>query len=264
MRNQRANFVVPWMLLFVASFSPAHAANQQSARTPQEKADALKKMSADELVQMLESGADRPAVIHRLRKLRARKAGPQLRKAFEEAKLDASKRSAAAALIALGDGDEVHWKYLSDPAEAAIDRDIPWVTAPDGKSRSPEFIKWCEAHGRDVGKTTELVVQEDPQKVLALSLAESKRAAPILMRGLRSRNPLVVNFSARGLAALRHGPAIKEITAATEKRADLGKYLLLFDDKGAEDAARRLMPPASFEFLKGLSPEKRREAVLGE
>lgn len=248
---------------------PARSGEKRGAGEAQrERIENFKSKTPDELMSLLDADVDRPAVINRLRKSRDKRAIPGLKKAFANGKLPATRRAAAAAIVALGERDEKYWNFVAEPAKGAVERDAPFVTVSNGKERSPEFVAWCKKTGCDEKAATQEMLTDDPQNVLTLSMTEDARAVPMLMKGLRSKNSLVVGFSARGLAAIGHKPAIEQMVSTAEKNPSsalsIGKYLALFDDPGAQSAAKRFLGQESFDFLQKMSSDKRREFILGE
>lgn len=204
-----------------------------------------KKWTVAELIAGLKANPNRPSMAHMLRVAGDKAAIPALRDAFGAASTPVAKQSIAAALVRLGEKDDQYWTYLESRASSAIDADIPIPLAAEGgryiKGKySQEFLDWVEQHKMPKEEATGMAIYGHPTDVFFLGLAGDRRAIPILMKGLRSKNFRIVGYAAAGLARLKHKPAIEEIAAACKRLPKEGcegaaeKLFYFADPKAAE------------------------------
>ena len=267
-----SQLIVIGMLFFCAA--TASAVDVSSAKTPktkpktwEERDREFKNKSVDELVAMLKANPTQFRVIHRLRKLKDPKATGPLQDAFQVVKEKNKKQAIAAALVSLGVKDDSYWNYLEGFAKQTVEADVPFPIS--GKERSPEFVEWCKKRGLDPEKTAGDVMTAQSD-ILLLGLADDKRAIPLLLQGLKAKNPLVVDAAAMGLARVGYKPAIPQIVDAAKRQSPdmighTALYLLLFNDAAAQSAADELITDnKSIAFVRAMSPEKQHEFILGE
>jgi hypothetical protein len=82
---------------------------------------------------------------------------------------------------------------------------------------SYQFEKWCRENHRDPKEVAGLQFSRYPEDVWFLAHAQDARAADLLKRGLDSPNPLVVYYSAKGLALLQDSAALSSVVQSCER-----------------------------------------------
>jgi hypothetical protein len=159
------------------------------------------------------------------------------------------KMRAASVLLNIGKADQIHYDYLAGEAEKALRyaNEMPWPTVYDKEGKvidkiSPEFLKWCKARKLDSSETFESAYFVVPGPWLFLASARDPRAHDLLMKGLRSHNPMIVACAAEGLARLQASDALVDIIAVCrraplESRYGIARALLFFPDPKAQAAA---------------------------
>ena len=201
---------------------------------------------------------------------------PVLRDAFDAESDKGRRQKIASILVRFGEPDEKFYLYLEHFAILAVESEIPSFMKYDehGKSvrgeMAEEFLEWCRLNNRDPGEVLGELMHELPSGLLHLTMAATPRAAPLLLRGLRSRNELVVLISARGLAILGDTAAIDPIIEECERRpAAVAKSLafqalLFFDEPRAQAAVEKYMDdPVLVEKLREGLAKLGRKRILG-
>lgn len=234
-------------LIFAALFGLALSIEAADVGTSvsesgQAKQDRVKRMTTDELIDGLKKSPRSLGLIHRLRRKSDKKAIPALKSAFEKAERKVEKQAAAAALVALGE-DGPYWEYLASLASAAIDSDMPMpvLFSADGKPEkgfTPAFSAWCKKKGLPENETAHEAIYERPSDVLFIGMANTKKAAPLLMRGLESDNVFIAKRAAQGLANLKDNEGARAIREAAKrpgiKASTLAETLIYFDDADSQ------------------------------
>ncbi len=162
------------------------------------------------------------------------------------------KQRFASVLLSIGVKDNVYFNYLVSAAKAALSSDMPWPTLYDKdgqivpKTINPAFLKWCKERGLDPRDTFEASYYEIPVPWYYLAGSGDPRAYDLLITGLHSANPMIVAWSATGLAKLQNPAAIEEIIEAyhrapAETRAEIAETLLYFPDPRAQAAAEEFI-----------------------
>src|SRR5258708_9137090 len=111
-------------------------------------------------------------VIQQFRESHQRDAVSALRDAYVKSRIKNEKQAIAAALISLGENDEELFRFLSNYAEQAIARDLPFPLALDthgdfvkGKL-SDDFRIWCTNHSENLENAIDYAMRFDPADVL--------------------------------------------------------------------------------------------------
>jgi hypothetical protein len=126
-------------------------------------------------------------------------------------------------MLHLGGGSERYLDLLSGYAKQAIEDRTPlfYVYGPPGDvmqgEMSHEFERWCRENKRDTKEVIRLQFYTYPDDVSFLARAQDSRAAGLLRRGAESENPLIVYYSAEGLALLQDSEAIHLIVKSCER-----------------------------------------------
>ncbi len=129
----------------------------------------------------------------------------------------------AATLLHLGSKSDPYFDFLAGYARKAIEDRTPFFLLYDASGRAvkgqwnPAFERWCEENSWDKKEVGAWQFQAYPEDVRLLASARDPRARDLLKRGLESQNPLVVYYSAEGLALLYDISAIPLIIKACER-----------------------------------------------
>jgi HEAT repeat protein len=182
----------------------------------------LKGKPLEELIRRLASEAERGPAATYLRGAGDKRAIHPLEEAFPKETSKLGKVSIASALIKLGSQDETYWEYLSKIATEVVESDQPFpgevgLYEHNPSHLSAEFLDWCRQHGVDPQRQGWESSWEHPSYLKELALSGDPRAAPILRKGLSSRNPMVVSNSAKGLARLQDLGSIEAIIPTFRK-----------------------------------------------
>jgi hypothetical protein len=146
-----------------------------------------------------------------------------LAEAFEKRSSKEDQQWIALTMLHLGDRSERYLDLLSGYAKQAIEDRTPlwFVYGPSGDvvkgEMSHEFEKWCSENHRDPKEVGALQAMTYPEDVSFLARAQDARAADLLKRGLDSPNPLVVHYSAQGLALLQDNAALPSVVHSCER-----------------------------------------------
>ncbi len=178
---------------------------------------------------------------------------PALREALRRVSDRFMKLRVAAALVRLGDPERSYWEFVVREASLAVDSDVPSPLAHDAQGRtirgkfSKEFLDWCTAKKVDCNAAADEALMWLPSYVLVLGTTADPRGFDILMRGLASKNHLIVANAAMGLARLQDRRAIRPIIEAarrapSEAQSSIAEALVFFDDPEAQKAADELIP----------------------
>ena len=173
---------------------------------------------------------------------------------FDRAPDKRRKQEVAKTLIIIGDKSDRYFEYLAGFARAAMAFDGPDPFYYDQAGHAlrgmmnPELESWALARGLDPRATMAKAVYEFPEDVDILARARDERANSLFRQGLNSRLPLVVAYSAEGLALLRDTSALPMIIAACDRlkgsaRTGVAWQLAKFgQNPEAEQALRRYVP----------------------
>jgi HEAT repeat protein len=162
------------------------------------------------------------------------------------------KQRLASILLSVGVKDPLYLDYLTSAAKQALENDMPWPTLYDKEGQivpkviNPAFLKWCKERGLDPRDTFEAAYYEIPIPWYYLAGSGDPRGYTLLITGLHSANPMIVAWSATGLAKLQDPAAIEEIIAAyhrapAETRVEIAESLLYFPDSRAQAAAEEFI-----------------------
>jgi hypothetical protein len=143
--------------------------------------------------------------------------------AFQKRQVKQERQWIALTALRLGDTSQRYLDLLMLYAKDAIEDRTPLFFAygPTGEivrgKTSPEFEQWCRDNHQDAKAiaATQFLVQ--PSDVRMLAKAEDSRAVSLLRRGLDSPNPLIIYYSAEGLAWLNDEPAINMVVRSCER-----------------------------------------------
>lgn len=166
-----------------------------------------------------------------------------------------TKQRIASILVHISTKDSTYFEYLVTEAEKALSNDMPWPTLydKDGNKKSktldslnPEFLKWCEKHNVDPADAFHAAYYEIPVPWYHLAAAGDPRTYGLLIKGLRSPNPMIVTCASHGLARLQDPRAIDEIILASyraplEARYAIAESLLYFPNEKAQQAADEII-----------------------
>ncbi len=179
---------------------------------------------------------------------------PLLREQFARIQDPLLKDKIAAALVRLGDKDEIYWNYLVKEAKVALDNDAPSFVSYDAEGKtvggpSPEFEAWLANRGESVdpGAFLENLTYFLPGKVLNLGWSRDPRAVPYLREGLNSANRMIQIMAALGLAEIGDDDSIPFIINACQKAPKevalvIAESLVYFDDNSAQSAVDQFIP----------------------
>lgn len=176
----------------------------------------------------------------------------QLERAFAREDRELTRQFLAAALVSLGDS---HPEYFnSSRAAIAVASDLPFPIELGNRTRPDvgvgvykgEFLSWIRRHGNKLEPALWQAAFDLLGAVEALGEAADRRSRPILLRGLKSPNVLVVFEAALGLARLQETGCVPSIISAAkrmsgEERKLIAKTLLYFADPAAQRGAERLI-----------------------
>jgi hypothetical protein len=143
--------------------------------------------------------------------------------AFQRRQPKQERQWIALTALHLGDTSERYLDLLMFYAKEAIEDRTPLFFVYDATGQmvrgemSREFQQWCRDNHRDTEAlvATQFIVQ--PSDVRMLAKAEDPRALTLLRRGLDSPNPLIIYYSAEGLAAVNDEPAIAMVVRSCER-----------------------------------------------
>lgn len=177
---------------------------------------------------------------------------PILKKQFESKDDPLTRAKLASALVRLGDKEGPHWDFLVGLATASVNNDAPsfWDFDEKGKvlpGPSARFVAWAQAKGIPLDVAGEDAMYKLPGPVAMLGETGDPRAIPLLRRALLSRNFMIENEAALGLAEAKDKGSIPLIIQACERApsdwaAEIGKSLVYFDDTDAQRAVDRYVP----------------------
>lgn len=212
---------------------------------PRPAVDKAKKVAR--LIERLSKNPNAPILAQKLRVLGDKSAIPALKEAFATAGSTQAKMACAIALVGLG-ADGAYWDFLEKPAVEAVDSGIPFPLdyrqGAYSKEFSKEFTDWSASKGLPNEVAARLALKVYPMNVMSLAMTGDKRAIPILMKGVKSKNSLIRTHAAKGLAKLKHEPAIDEIYQACKKDGvecdGPAEALVFFRTKKADDKAQEL------------------------
>jgi hypothetical protein len=201
------------------------------------------------------SGISDPQSVVKLVQQRDVAAIPSLERAFDRVQAKQDKQRLAAAISALGGDNPRYINYLSQYALLVVDDDLPDPLLLDSNGtfergsqlRNPRFMDWCSIKGVKPEMALQRAIAEDPQDILFLAMAQKPATAPILLRGLRSRNSMVISFAAQGLAVLGDPKYFDPIVQAASRvprsvAMFIAQAILAFKSERAIEAARALVP----------------------
>lgn len=179
---------------------------------------------------------------------------PELEDAFKREQRDPARQFLAAALLSLGDSHPEHFEYLADRARIAVASNLPFPvhlghhqsSRGSIQTYNSAFLSWTRQHRIQLEAALWQATFEFPGALEALGEAADPRSRPILVRGLRSPNVLVVFEAALGLARLQDTAAVSTIAAAAkgmaiDERKLVAKTLLYFDTANAQRSAAWLI-----------------------
>jgi HEAT repeat protein len=219
----------------------AHA--QATQKTPTELEGAIARVTSGDI------SSPRDVVV--LADAGAVQAIPALEKQFKRATDVDTKVSIASGLVKLRDRDNTYWNFLLEQATLAVDGDMPDPVYSESQGKmavpSPELQAWADAHNVSLNTAWQYASFDIPGKVLQLAVTGDPRGIQLLQRALRSRNYLIVDAAARGLAQIQDKQSIPLIIAAIQ-RAPTGSNSLIagalvyFDDTQAQSAVDNYMP----------------------
>jgi hypothetical protein len=176
-----------------------------------------------------------------------------LKDIFKESQDKREKQTIASKVLSLGERDEEYWSYLVQYAKAAIESPIPDPVAIDKDGRtirgqfSAQFVAWCDQNKVDPRMIAGEVFYRLPSDVKLLGATRDPRIFELLLRGLESKNSMIVIASAMGLANLQDKRALKPIIATLQRvptgagQAIAETSLVYFDDREAQVAVERVI-----------------------
>ena len=233
----------------------AQSISKESSPEPETSIQELRKWPAHKLAEKyLASPPVPPMIVNRLREMGDRSVIPQLRRAFSLANDDIEKQIIAAALIGLGDRDDVSYQYLKQRAQDLLKRaiptpmDIPKTGKDWGKTAkfSPDFLDWVRTHGANVNDAGYQGQVLDPATMKVIASAGDSRFEPVLLRALRLPNVFIIANAAKGLAVLHDEKYVRPIVEVCETSKPLEadiivQALFYFDTPEANSAIERFL-----------------------
>lgn len=253
-----------WVWRLLVSAVLAGTASGQPDRVypkpqPDKYAYAADPGNVPEAIAKVRSGAFFGVHVEMIAQAHATEAIPALEKQFaraqdpkpgEIAPLD--KEHIASALVRLGDRDPLYWDFLMKSARAAVESDVPdpFVYDAQGKISSetpPELAAWASAHNLSLADAGMEALFKIPSPVTYLAMTGDLRATPLLRQALLSRNFMIVNQAALGLAQIGDKDSIPLIIEAcqrapAEEAAEIALSLVYFDDSQAQNAVDVYVP----------------------
>lgn len=231
--------LLAWYLLLPWT-APAQTAQDSSAKV----ADSIPR---------LKSGDFSPAAVEQIAEAHAVEAIPALKEQFALSQDATLKGKIAAALVRLGDKDQIYWNYLVEQATFAVKSDAPLPTMFDANGKvasgqvSPEFVAWTKSHNVSLESATETVAYILPGNVAILGETADPRAIPLLRQALQSPNFMIATMAAKGLALIQDKDSIPLIVEACRKAPSgaviaIADSLIYFDDPQAQSAADTYLP----------------------
>jgi hypothetical protein len=148
---------------------------------------------------------------------------PALARSFASATSKREKQWIALTLVHLGSDSDAYSDFLAGYATEAIDDPAPYFAAYDASGRqlrgvfSPTFESWCAINGKNPREVAALQTYDQPEDVLILARASLAQWRNLLRRGVRSKNPQVVAYSAQGLARLHDAASIALVAQVAER-----------------------------------------------
>src|SRR5437868_330132 len=187
-------------------------------------ANAADPRSISELLSRVAAGPLDPSIFFELESKRPEpRIFDALGAAFDKRESKEERQRIAVTMLRLGNRSERYFAFLSGYAQQAIEDRTPlyYVYGPAGDvvrgEMSYEFEKWCRENHRDTREVMQIQFVTYPQDVQLLGSAEDSRAAELLKRGLESQNPLVVYYSAEGLALLQDDATVPLVEQSCER-----------------------------------------------
>ena len=187
---------------------------------------------------------------------------PVLEEQFRRVQDPRLKDKIAAALVRLGDKDDIYWDFLVKEARVALESDAPNFVSFDDRGKavggpSPEFEMWIKRHG---GSADDSAAAEDsiyflPGRVILLGWSRDPRAVLYLRQGLSSPNYMIEIAAAKGLAEIGDENSIPLIINACQKAPKevaeaMAESLVYFDDDAAQSAVDRFIDKESAKIYR--------------
>jgi hypothetical protein len=145
-----------------------------------------------------------------------------LHDAFDRFGSKRERQEISAVLVEIGDEDARYYRYLEGFAKTAVEDSTPFFMAFDDagrvsrEARNFEFERWCRDRNANPGDVARLEYEEYPRDVDLLQRTRDPRGIPVLLEGLRSVNPFVVEKAGLGLALQGRTDAISLLAKACE------------------------------------------------
>lgn len=241
-------------LLLVGTLSSALACGQSGpGQAPAYVADLR---NVPDAIARLKSGDFAAVHVDMIARAGAVDAIPILKEQFVLNQDELLKGKISAALLKLGNKEDVYWDYLEKLATPALESDAPDFMSYDaaGNSQpgpSQEFVAWAKAHNVTPNGPDNTAAEDSvyifPGKVLLLAWSGDSRAIPLLRRALISPNHMIQIAAAEGLAGMQDKDSIPLIVEAckrapVEAAARIATSLVYFDDPGAQSAVDQYVP----------------------
>ena len=183
-----------------------------------------------------------------------------LSRAFESSISKREKQWIALTLTHLDEQADQYIAFLTGFAQDAIEDQTPYFAAYDASGRqirgqfSPVFENWCAQNSKDPRTMATLQTYDEPEDVLMLARANAPQSRDLLRKGLNSSNPLIVAYSAQGLARIHDMTSIVIVAAAAARfpqaeSLTIGMQLPWYGTSEANILMERLVPePAARAF----------------
>ena len=229
------------------------ARGQEVQGQPEKLAYSADKANVPDAIAKVKSGEFTAVHVDMIATARAVEAIPILKQQFGRVEDPLLKAKIAAALVRLGDKDDIYWNFLVELARPALESDAPDFVSYDAQGKavpepSAKFQAWVKAHNLSPSSALfEDSMYALPGKVALLGWSWDPRAIPLLRQALSSPNHMIEIAGAMGLAEIGDNNSIPYIIEAckrapAEAAAAIAGSLVYFDDNSAQSAVDQYIP----------------------
>lgn len=236
----------------VASCQVAPPSGAAAQNQGQQLAYAADPANLPDAIGKVKSGDFAPVHLEMIATFHAVEAVPALKKQFNRAQDNLDRAQIASVLVRLGEKDGVYWDFLVGYATKALDANPPGPTdlGPEASAQAdppPEVVQWAKDNNVPIKDVGEELVFKMPSAVMMLALTGDERGIPVLRRALSSRDAMIQDTAAEGLALANDKDSVPLIIEACEKAprgtaASIARALVYFDDPDAQKAVDKFMP----------------------
>jgi hypothetical protein len=265
--GSRAGHVLLWCV-----FIAGGVYSQEKPNQPEKLAYGVDKANVPDAIARVKSGKFSGVHVDLIARANAVEAIPILKEQFNRVDDQLNKAKIAAALLRMGDKDNIYWNFLVEFANPALQSDTPDYNGYDQQGKgvpgpSPEFQAWAKAHNVSVESELDDSVRMASTGVIFLGWSRDLKAIPILRKALLSPNHMIEIFAAMGLAEIGDKESIPFIIEAcklapAEAAAAMAESLAYFDDITAQSALDLFVPKDRTKLVRESKANGKRPSPL--